>query len=200
MAWIRTMGLDEAEGRLRALYERIQGPNGEIDEILRLHALRPHTLEGHMALYKNVLHHGSNRLPKWYLESIGVLVSRINRCDYCVDHHTAGLRRLVGDERTDAILDAFEANTPEKVFTERECAGLAYALMLTVVPWSIRPQEIEHMRTRGLDDGEILEINQVVGYFAYANRTVLGLGATTDNDVLGLSPGNSEDPADWGHS
>ena len=49
------------------------------------------------------------------------------------------------------------------------------------------------MRAAGMDDGQILEINQVVAYFAYANRTVLGLGVTTQGDVLGQSPGNSED-------
>jgi uncharacterized protein YciW len=55
------------------------------------------------------------------------------------------------------------------------------------------------MRAAGFDDGEILEINQVVAYFAYANRTVLGLGITTEGDVLGLSPGNAESPEDWSH-
>ena len=55
------------------------------------------------------------------------------------------------------------------------------------------------MRNAGFDDGEILEINQVTAYFSYANRTVLGLGCSTDGDVLGLSPNNSEDPNDWGH-
>ena len=55
------------------------------------------------------------------------------------------------------------------------------------------------MRGAGFDDGEILEINQVVAYFAYANRTVLGLGVNTDGDILGLSPGNAENPEDWSH-
>ena len=28
---------------------------------------------------------------------------------------------------------------------------------------------------------------------------VLGLGVTTDGDILGLSPGNSDNPDDWSH-
>jgi uncharacterized protein YciW len=55
------------------------------------------------------------------------------------------------------------------------------------------------LRKAGLSDGEILEINQVTAYFAYANRTVLGLGISTEGDILGLSPGNSDDPDDWSH-
>jgi uncharacterized protein YciW len=54
------------------------------------------------------------------------------------------------------------------------------------------------MRSAGLDDGEILEVNQVVAYFAYANRTVSGLGVTTAGDVLGLSPADTGGD-DWHH-
>ena len=50
------------------------------------------------------------------------------------------------------------------------------------------------------DDGEILEINQVAAYFAYANRTVLGLGINTEGDDIGLSPGDSSDPDNWSHA
>jgi hypothetical protein len=56
------------------------------------------------------------------------------------------------------------------------------------------------LRAAGYDDGEILEINQVAAYFAYANRTVQGLGCSTKGEVLGLSPGNADDPDDWSHA
>ena len=52
------------------------------------------------------------------------------------------------------------------------------------------------MQNAGIDDGEILEVNQVTAYFCYANRTVLGLGTTTEGDELGLSPGNNDNPDD----
>lgn len=77
---------------------------------------------------------------------------------------------------------------------------LAYARRLTQSPAEIGEIEIERLRFAGLDDGEILEVNQVASYFAYANRTVLGLGVTTEGDVLGLSPNESEDPENWRHS
>lgn len=51
----------------------------------------------------------------------------------------------------------------------------------------------------GFTHGEILEINQVVAYFNYANRTVLGLGVDVEGDILGLSPGNSSDEINWNH-
>ena len=60
--------------------------------------------------------------------------------------------------------------------------------------------DIEILRAAGLDDGQILEINQVTAYFNYANRTVLGLGIDTDGDIIGLSPGDSSDPDNWSHA
>ena len=59
---------------------------------------------------------------------------------------------------------------------------------------------IHRLRATGYSDGEILEINQVTAYFNYANRTVLGLGCSTDGDILGLSPNKSDNPDDWNHS
>ena len=38
----------------------------------------------------------------------------------------------------------------------------------------------------GLDDGEILEANQIICYFNYVNRSLNGLGVTTDNDIVGF--------------
>lgn len=61
-------------------------------------------------------------------------------------------------------------------------------------------EDIELLQTNDIDDGEILEVNQVTAYFGYANRTVLGLGTTTLGDELGLSPGNNNNPEDWSHS
>jgi len=98
MSWIRTIPYEKAEGRLKSIYDRIVGRNGYIDNILVLHSLRPHTLQGHMKLYKGVLHHSGNTLDKSLLETIGVYVSMLNRCAYCVEHHFNGLRRLLDDD------------------------------------------------------------------------------------------------------
>ena len=58
---------------------------------------------------------------------------------------------------------------------------------------------IHALVARQSSKGEILEINQVAGYFNYVNRTVTGLGVNTKGDILGLSPSESNDPKNWSH-
>lgn len=196
MTWIRTVSYEEAEGPLRKLYDRVKGPGDNVDNIMLAHSLRPHTMRGHMELYKNVLHHGRNKLPKWFMEALGVHVSRLNGCGYCEDHHFEGMRRQLGDNaHAAAIRIAFDCEQPASMFDPAQCAALEYATRLTRAPADMTREDVDGLRSAGWDDGEILEINQVVAYFNYANRTVQGLGVSTDGDVLGLSP----DGAGWQH-
>ncbi|MDE1467365.1 carboxymuconolactone decarboxylase family protein [Aurantiacibacter sp. D1-12] len=200
MTFITTIPPADADGKLARLYDRVRGPDGDVDNILMAHSLRPASLEGHMALYKNVLHHNANQVPKWFLETIGVLVSLRNACDYCVEHHFAGLQRLLGDDaQAEAIRASLSADlTATQLLGEKELAALRYAEKLTQVPATVGESDIAALREAGWDDGEVLEINQVAAYFAYANRTVLGLGVAIDGETLGTSP-SSDEEGDWGH-
>ena len=86
MTFIRVVPPEKATGRLKKVYRQVQSPEGQVDNVLQVHSLRPHTLGGHMAMYKAVLHHSSNILPEWYLQAVGVLVSQSNRLGYGCQH------------------------------------------------------------------------------------------------------------------
>ena len=202
MPWIETVAYEDANGKLKALYDRVKGPDNNVDNIMMMHSLRPHTMEGHMALYKYVLHHHDNTIDKWFLETIGVWVSTLNKCEYCVKHHFAGLKRLLADDKKAAQLKAAidSDNIAAAPLDERQKTAMEYTRRLTHNLTSVLEDIIKKMRAAGYSDGEILEINQVAAYFNYANRTVLGLGCSTEGDILGLSPNNNNDPDDWGHT
>ena len=202
MSWIASVPYYESTGKLRKLYDRVKGPQNNVDNIMMLHSLRPHSMEGHMAIYKYVLHHSSNTVPKWFLEVLGVLVSVLNDCNYCVDHHFAGLKRLLADdEKADAIKTAIQSGKfKDAPLSDAQKEAMLYAKTLTIAPASLGEADVIALRQCGLKDGEILEINQVCSYFSYANRTVLGLGCTIEGDIIGLSPNNSDDPDDWSHT
>ncbi|MBL4755156.1 MAG: peroxidase-related enzyme [Flavobacteriales bacterium] len=200
MSWINEISYEAAEGRLKKLYEQVKGPDNNIDNILSIHSLRPHTLTGHMALYKNVLHNSANTLPKWYLETLGIYVSFLNACSYCVTHHLAGMKRELGDDqRAHQIHQSILNDNLSTSFEGKELAGLEYGKKLTLSHKEIKESDIAALRKAGFEDGEILEVNQVVSYFNYVNRTVLGLGVNTNGDVIGLSPGDSDDVDNWSH-
>jgi len=201
MSWIKIIPFQEATGKLKQLYQRVKGPDDNVDNIMMVHSLRPHSMEGHMHMYKYVLHHNGNTFPKWYLETIGVYVSILNDCHYCVEHHYQGMKRLVNDDdRSEKVRESLTVRKPEQVFSGKELALLKYAEKLTLRPADLLESDMNLLRSSGADDGEILEVNQVTSYFCYANRTVLGLGVNTDGDIIGLSPNENDDPKNWNHA
>lgn len=201
MSWIKTISYEKAESRLKKIYDRVKGPNNNVDNVLLIHSLRPHTLVGHMTLYKNVLHNSNNTLPKWYLEALGVYVSYLNKCDYCFEHHYAGFKRLYADDDAAAkFRQAVIEGDLSDCLDEKFLAGAVYAKALTLNHDQIKEADIVLLRIVGFTDGEILEINQVASYFNYVNRMVVGLGVDTIGDIIGLSPNNSDDPDKWNHA
>ena len=53
---------------------------------------------------------------------------------------------------------------------------LRFAVKLTVTPSGVSDADVEALRTAGFSDRDILDIVEVVGYYAYANRVADGLG------------------------
>ncbi|MSQ69987.1 MAG: alkylhydroperoxidase [Betaproteobacteria bacterium] len=185
-AWIRMVPLAEATGKLKELYQRVTTPHGTVDNVMRAHSLRPHTMEGHLVLYKSVLHNPDNTLPFWFLELIASYVSMTNRCDYSLTHHFTNARRLINDKaRSDAIHAALAAGRPEEIFEGKQLALLRYARKLTAEVGAMVKADMDTLHEAGCDDGEILEVNQVCAYFNYSNRLLNGLGVTTEGDVIG---------------
>ena len=46
-------------------------------------------------------------------------------------------------------------------------------------------EEVLVVSCEGASDEEILEVNQVCAYFNYSNRTLNGLGVSTEGDTIG---------------
>jgi len=200
MSWIKVIPFEEATGKLKTIYHRIKGPNNQIDNVLSIHSLRPHTLSGHMSLYKNVLHHTDNTFDNWFLELLGTYTSYLNKCDYCFEHHYTGMKSFLNNsERSEQLRNCIFNDDFTKSLTEKETALVLYTKKLTQAPHQILKEEINNLKKIGVDDGEILEINQVVAYFNYVNRTVLGLGVNTTNEIIGLSPKNKDSDSSWTH-
>ena len=81
MAWIREILPEDADDKLREIYDRVAEPGGSVDHILRVHGIHPQSLLDHFALYANTMK-GRSPLSRPRREMIGVVVSALNGCHY----------------------------------------------------------------------------------------------------------------------
>jgi uncharacterized peroxidase-related enzyme len=185
-AWIKMITDEEADQGLLDALNLSRTPHGTVDNVMRVHSLRPNTLRGHVTLYRAALHDEANTLPMWLQETISSYVSILNGCNYSLANHWANARHLMNDDdRADAVEKALHSRNPQTVFDGRELALLDYTEKLTLHPADMTEADVISLRETGLDDGQILEANQIICYFNYVNRSLNGLGVTTDNDIVG---------------
>ena len=206
-AWIKMIADRDASSDLLEALDEARTPHGTVDNVMRVHSLRPNTMRGHVKLYRAALHDQANTLPAWLQETIASYVSILNECAYSFDNHWANARHLIvhdqpaasGHDDRGAPADDIEAalrdDAPERVFAGAELAMLRYARKLTRTPGAMVEEDVLGMRAQGMDDGQILEVNQIVGYFNYVNRLLNGLGVTLDGDIVGYYTKDEEDVA-----
>jgi uncharacterized peroxidase-related enzyme len=189
-AWIKMISDCDASEELLEVLNLSRTPHGTVDNVMRVHSLRPSTMRGHVVLYRAALHDPANTLPEWLQETISSYVSILNKCEYSLANHWANARHLIGDDnRADEIQIALKALRPQDAFEGAELVLLRYAEKLTLSPGDLVEADVEDLRSAGIGDGEILEANQIIAYFNYVNRCLNGLGVTTDGDTVGYYSG-----------
>ena len=82
MAWIRTIGENEAEGKLKDHYDAEKAPWGGVDNILKIHSLDPDSLTWHIDMYRQLMYGRGSSLKRTQREMVAVVVSTLNRCRY----------------------------------------------------------------------------------------------------------------------
>ena len=82
MAWIKTVGPDQATGLLRQIYDAAAKRAGRVFNVLRIQSLRPRVLRSSVQLYTEVMHSPESSLSRTQREMIATAVSRANACDY----------------------------------------------------------------------------------------------------------------------
>ena len=75
-----------------------------------------------------------------------------------------------------AWVDAIRRDWRSAELSPRQRALCNYAAKLTCDPGGMQAADLEPLRAAGLEERAILDLAHVVGFFAYANRIVEGLG------------------------
>jgi uncharacterized peroxidase-related enzyme len=90
-----------------------------------------------------------------------------------MESHEKDLRSVVDtDERRQAVQEDYRSAG----LTPREVALLDYAVKLTVHPRDVRRDDLEALRGHGLNDEQLVDAVQCIGYFNFINRVLDGLG------------------------
>jgi uncharacterized peroxidase-related enzyme len=185
-AWISMVEDEEADDQLKKIFDVARTPHGTLDNVMRIHSLRPASMIGHVTLYKSVLHSDEITLPLWFLEVITAYVSILNSCEYSLTHHWNNAVRLIDNaQRVEVIHDALRSQSFDNTFNEKEIAILHYSKKLTCDVGNLKKVDVIKLKQAGCNDGEILEVNQVIAYFNYSNRVLNGLGVSLDGDKIG---------------
>ena len=185
-SWIKIIEDNEADENLTEALNLAKTPHGTVDNVMRVHSLRPSTMKGHLVLYRSVLHDDANTIPEWFQETISSYVSILNKCQYSLANHWANACHLIGNSVwSKKVKIALENHNPQAEFDGAQLQLLEYAEKLTLRPSEMVKNDIIKLRNCGVSDGEILEANQIICYFNYVNRSINGLGITTEGDTVG---------------
>jgi len=186
ISWIKVVDYETAGATLRAIYDRVRGPGGQLDNLYTALGLRPHILKGADQFYRASLHDERNSLTPWLAELIATHVGILNGCPYVTAHHGRNFAELFdAADEAEAILAALQAGADPPALDRRARAVLRYCEKLTREPNQMAERDVEDLRAEEIADGEILEINQIVAGFAYWTRTVNGLGVALAGERLG---------------
>ena len=79
------------------------------------------------------------------------------------------------------MADAIEADWENAAIDDKRRAMLSFAVKLTATPAAMTPDDAQTLRDVGFSDRDILDITEVVAYYAYANRIADGLGIETES-------------------
>jgi len=180
MAHINIIQPEQAEGRLKEIYDDLIQSRGKLAEVHKIQSLNPESIVGHMELYMTIMF-GRSPLKRVQREIIAVVVSKANDCEYCQIHHSEAVNHYWKNEERIALLknDFYTAG-----LSESEELLCEFAFNLTRTPnWNEQENQIEKLKQAGLEDRAILDATLVISYFNFVNRMVLGLGVHIEENA-----------------
>lgn len=182
MAHIKTIDRENATDDLKDVYNHLIETRGKIAEVHKIQSLNPQALVAHMELYMTIMF-GKSPLKRYQREMLGVVTSAANQCEYCINHHKQALLAYWKDEeRTDLLItDRTQLDLSETDFLLCDLAE-----KLTLNNTSNYSDNITTLQKAGVSDRAILDAVQVIAYFNFVNRMVLGLGVSfTEEEMKG---------------
>ena len=168
---------DESNVELSTLYKEINEELqiGKIPNILKTTSIDPQIAKWFWDGVKIILLRESS-IPRILKESIAVVVSNANSCNYCAQAHGM-LLQLMGftDEQIVDLKNNFQS------FSDKEQAALNYALKINNSANKTTLDDHKILKEFGYNNKQIVEITSVVAAFNWANIIANALGTNMES-------------------
>lgn len=165
---VKRVSEGDLSGEARVLYKKFTDNDKPVPKWIQVMANCDDILVGFFTMFKATM--DDSPLPKELKWKVANEVSKMNKCEFCIDATNSTLRQFGLDD--DAIADV------ESTADEREKLAIAFAKDVTDDAYEIDPALMEKVRAE-FSDEELVELTAVIGLFNYINRF---------NDALGVFP------------
>lgn len=175
--WIATVEWADATGTLKEAYDWQAASLGAPAEFTQLGSLYPDIVMERLRLYK-VVEAAPSGLTQLERRLAAYVTSTLNETPHC----SSGLvHKLADAEVPPGVLDQIRSDPAGLDSGDRRLDAIVrHATKLTRTPGQVTSDDIAALRSVGLDDLEILDLNNIVAYYNYINRVANGLGLHTE--------------------
>lgn len=169
---------NQVSGETADIFREIASAFGMVPNLFRTAAHHPPLLRANWNKVKAVMMEGG--LSRKVKETIAVLVSRDNGCDYCVAAHSAALRSIgLSREAIAGIMEDLDKGD----FTAKEKALIGLARQANLAPRRIAEGPFQALRELEVSDAEIVEALGVMELFVGFNKFLDSLQVEMDSRV-----------------
>ena len=171
MPWIDIVEFGDATGLLADVYEGQAAVLGRPTELTMLGSLYPELTSIRSDLY-HVVESCPSSLTAFERQAIALVVTGALGSEFL----TSGVRsKFVGAGGDKTLADNLIANRRTGLSSKAEALA-GYARLVAVEPGTVEEVDLAACRAAGASDIDILDANNLAGYYAYLARVCLGLG------------------------
>jgi uncharacterized peroxidase-related enzyme len=158
----------DLSGEARKLFEQFSQGGKPVPKWMEVMGNCDDILVGFFAMFKATM--DDSPLPGVLKWKVANEVSKLNKCEFCIDVANAKLRQFGLDDDAIAAI--------EEQADEREKVALDFARAVTEKAYEMDPAVVAAAKAH-FNDEELVELTAVIGLFNYINRF---------NDALGVFP------------
>lgn len=178
MPRIKVVEEENAEGKVKVVYEQLKSMLGRVPGVMKALSPWPDVMELYATRVGTIMF-SETLLTRAVKEMIAASVSKINSCDYCLTYHKSF---MVDAGLTSSDAEAVVADYQTAPISDAEKKLLAYVEKVTRHAYKTTDADVEGLKECGWSEGQILEATLVVGLFCDINRWVDALGFRYEDD------------------